>query len=202
MSVLHVSASSKAIQRVRVDLLAVGFYEDERPLRGRAGQVDWRLCGALSRLIRAGRTRGARGDAVLMPAGDGLFAARVLALGLGPVARCDQAARRDAIVDALVRATALRVRSLAVPFEFAGASPDDERGLDALLEAVDEGWQAGGRAAGDGKLVLLGRPGHGETLLAALRARARTAPPGLRILSSDGPGDGSPAGLRGLSAGA
>jgi hypothetical protein len=196
MSALRIRAAEDALHRVRVDLLAVGLHEDERPLRGAAGRVDWRLCGAFSRLIRADRVRGARGEAVLMPAGRGLAAARVLGLGLGPVGRCDETVRRAAVVDVLARTAALRLRSLALPLPFAGGAEDDERELDALLEAAATHREGG--VGGDALLVLVGRPG----LLAALRARARSAPPGLRIQLPEEPRSASPAGVRGLSAGA
>lgn len=200
MSGLRVRAAEDALHRVRVDLLAVGFCEDERPLRGAAGRVDWRLCGALSRLIRADRVRGFRGDAVLMPAGGGLAAARVLALGLGPVARCDEAARREAVVEVLARTAALRLRSLALPFPFAGETDTEEHELDALLE--DAATHGEGGVAGDALLVLVGRAGRGAALIDALRARARSAPPGLRIQLPEEPLRASPAGARGLSTGA
>jgi hypothetical protein len=201
MSGLFVCAASDPIYRVGVDLVAVGFCEDERPLRGAAGLVDWRLCGALSRLIRARRTRGARGDAVLMPADGGLLAERVLALGLGPVAQCDQAAGLDAVVEALARAAALRVRSLALPAPFVAEPGEDERGLDALLAAALSGWQARVGAA-DALLVLVGQPDRGPALVRALRARARGVPEGLQILLPEEPPREPPGGLRRLPAGA
>ena len=63
--------------------LAVGLFKGERPPRGEAGLVDWRLGGSLSRAILAGRVDGAAGTTVLMPAKK-LPCARVLVVGLGP----------------------------------------------------------------------------------------------------------------------
>ncbi len=62
--------------------LIVGLHSGERPPRGEAGWLDWRLGGALSRAILAGRVDGARGTAVLMPAAK-LPCARVIVVGMG-----------------------------------------------------------------------------------------------------------------------
>src|SRR5436190_1879228 len=53
--------------RRRVDLAVLPFFEDERPLQGLAGLVDWRIGGGLSALLRAGFCTGATGEAVLLP---------------------------------------------------------------------------------------------------------------------------------------
>lgn len=66
------------------DALAIGFFTDERPLRGAAGLADWRLCGRLSRLLKAGRLSGVRGEATIVPpAGARLAFPRLLLFGLG-----------------------------------------------------------------------------------------------------------------------
>ena len=45
--------------RRRVDLGVLPIFEDERPLQGLAGLVDWRMGGSLSALLRAGFCTGA-----------------------------------------------------------------------------------------------------------------------------------------------
>lgn len=64
-------------------MLVVGLFQGERPPRGEAGLVDWRLNGALSRAILAGRIDGAAGTTVLMPP-QKLPCSRILVVGLGP----------------------------------------------------------------------------------------------------------------------
>lgn len=64
--------------------LLLPIFSDERPLRGAAGLVDWRLCGRLSRLLRAGKASGARGETLMMPPGRRLRFGRILTFGLGP----------------------------------------------------------------------------------------------------------------------
>ena len=45
------SADQAAVDRFAGDTLAVFCWSDVRPLRGAAGFVDWRMCGALSHAI-------------------------------------------------------------------------------------------------------------------------------------------------------
>jgi len=68
------------------DALVVPLPEDERPLRGDAGRVDWRLSGQLSRLLLDGFASGRRGEAVLLPADARVASRRLLLAGVGPAA--------------------------------------------------------------------------------------------------------------------
>jgi hypothetical protein len=66
-----------------VDSLCVFVGEDERPLRGAAGFLDWRLGGALSRVLVSGFFVGAPNDALLLPTHGRIAIPRVFAIGLG-----------------------------------------------------------------------------------------------------------------------
>jgi hypothetical protein len=70
-------------RRVRVDVGLVPCFEDERPLQGLAGYIDWRSCGMLSRLIRSGWCTGREGESLLMPTQVGLPVERLVIVGLG-----------------------------------------------------------------------------------------------------------------------
>ena len=60
--------ATESFERVRVELGVAGFFENEIPLRGGAGRVDWRLCGLISEQLAAGRLSGRLGEALLIPA--------------------------------------------------------------------------------------------------------------------------------------
>ena len=66
-----------------VDTLCLFVGEDERPLRGVAGFVDWRLCGALSRVLIEKFFTGAPGDQLLFPTEGRLPMARIFVVGIG-----------------------------------------------------------------------------------------------------------------------
>jgi hypothetical protein len=65
------------------DCLVVSVFKDERPLRGAAGLADWRLCGKLSRLVKANRIGAEARETLMLPAGRRLSFAKILWFGLG-----------------------------------------------------------------------------------------------------------------------
>ncbi len=92
-------AELPALDRQSDDLLVLGLLEDERPLAGLAGLIDWRLCGALSRWLVSGFASGSWGENVIYPSSARLAHNATLVLGLGtrPQLRTDRvhdAARR------------------------------------------------------------------------------------------------------------
>lgn len=118
--------------RRRVDLAVLPCFEDERPLQGLAGLVDWRTSGSLSMLLRSGFCTGAAGEAVLLPGGRELPMERIVLLGLGPsgeFARAEAEATGERLV-ALVDGLAPRDVLVAMP----GRAPER-----AVVEAVFDG---------------------------------------------------------------
>lgn len=73
-----------AIDTLDVDALAV-FVGPERPLQGFAGFADWRLCGAISRAIRAEVFDGDGREALLLPSGGRIGPARIFCFGVPAV---------------------------------------------------------------------------------------------------------------------
>jgi cytosol aminopeptidase family protein len=122
---LAIAVETGPIEKAAVELVAVTFFENDRPLRGEAGRVDWRLCGMLSDLLRRGALRGNAGEAALIPTFGHLRAPRVLVLGLGSATGFG-ALEVKSIARAAVRCCAgLRVRSvaLALPGHWTGLLP-------------------------------------------------------------------------------
>ncbi len=52
-------------------VLFATFHENERPLLGLAGVVDWRLCGMISEALRSGAITGAAGEWAYFPISTG-----------------------------------------------------------------------------------------------------------------------------------
>lgn len=65
------------------DCLVLPVFKDDRPLRGAAGLADWRLCGRLSRLLKANKASGEQGESMMLPPGRRLRFARIMWFGLG-----------------------------------------------------------------------------------------------------------------------
>lgn len=79
---MQVTCVGEPLARVHADVLVIGFFEDIRPLKGLAGQVDWLAKGALSRLIMSRRATGQLKEATLL-ALDTFSTPRILCMGLG-----------------------------------------------------------------------------------------------------------------------
>lgn len=97
MEVRFVAPDLRRFDELRSEALALCFFEDERPLRRAVGLVDWRLCGAISRLIIRGRFSGALGEAVLVPGQPRLPFDKLFLFGAGHSDAFD-----DAVVDQVV----------------------------------------------------------------------------------------------------
>ncbi|MFZ9888080.1 MAG: M17 family peptidase N-terminal domain-containing protein [Myxococcota bacterium] len=77
------SCSLAGVDELVADTLVVCLTEDQRPLRGAPGFVDWRLCGRISRLLETGAFTGAKSEKLLLPTQGRLPTPRVVLLGWG-----------------------------------------------------------------------------------------------------------------------
>lgn len=75
--------SLESLDALQAQVLVLPFFEDERPLRGAAGFVDWRLCGALSRKLMAGYLHGSFGEKALVASPGKIKVDGLLLVGLG-----------------------------------------------------------------------------------------------------------------------
>ena len=87
MSHLEISLFPGSVVEAPADTILIPVPEDERPLRGDAGRVDWRLCGLISEQLRSGYVSGQLGEAALLPGAKPLSPARILLVGAGAPSR-------------------------------------------------------------------------------------------------------------------
>jgi hypothetical protein len=120
-----------SVSELKTEALCLPFFRDERPMRGPAGLVDFRLCGRVSKLIADGKMQGDLGEAVLMPARPRLFAERLIWLGAGPFGELDEARFRWLVNAALSRLSELHVRAAALSL------PGRVRGRFSPADAID-----------------------------------------------------------------
>jgi hypothetical protein len=163
-----------ALDAVDVDALAV-LVGPERPLQGLAGFADWRLCGALSRAIRAGAYLPETGEALLLPSGGRLPMPRVFCFGIAEAPLAG-----EALAEACRRVCGAMARAGSA--SFAAALPP-HRLEDGPLAA--RAWLAATLAAPVRRQVLLGdaRVLHRDLVVAreGLGAAAEIVPPVLRV---------------------
>ena len=117
VKVLEFALFSEPVTEAPCDTIVLPVPTDERPLRGDAGQLDWRICARISRLLVSGTASGARGEAVLLPAPRPLGATRILLVGLGPSAKLEgrQLQRAFALMASKLALLRAPVSLLALP---------------------------------------------------------------------------------------
>lgn len=112
-----VAASLRSLDELQAEVLVLPFFSDERPLRGPAGLIDWRLCGALSRKLLAGYLDGHFGEKGMVAAPSKLKVDGVLLVGLGPSSSFDfsTAARSCSLIADALRQSRVSTAAVALP---------------------------------------------------------------------------------------
>jgi Cytosol aminopeptidase family, N-terminal domain len=114
MEVRFVPLDLARIDVLRMEVLALPFFVDERPLKGAAGLCDWRLCGALSRLLEGGRVTGSTEEVTLVPGRPRLPFEKLILFGEGAAADFDMATAERVTARMLTTLAGLRLRSVAL----------------------------------------------------------------------------------------
>lgn len=159
MASVVIEFEDQPIERVRADLVVVGYSPDDRPLRGAAGRADWRLCGELWQLVTSKKLSGALGRAALLSAAGPLRSPLLLVVGLGQRAELDVDAWRELGSEIARRALDLRLGRIALGLASDAASLGSE-GTCALFAGVAAAAAAHGAPvhvviAGEGVLARL-----------------------------------------------
>jgi hypothetical protein len=135
---LTVNVLLQDIQKLETEALIAGFYEDVRPLKGLAGELDWLLCGALSGLILKNKIRGSLGDVALLTSQGKVPAQKIFMVGLGTRAGFSPRSVRRAASIAAASAVSAGVRRMAMECFFSSGTAG-ERDLAELHEGLTEG---------------------------------------------------------------
>lgn len=126
------------IKKLETGALIVGFFEDVRPLKGLAGELDWLLCGSLSSLIIKDKLHGALGELALLTSRGKVPASKIFMLGLGPRANFSAAALQEAARSAAAAAAGAGVAAAALEYP---ALPElaTESAVNALRQGLADG---------------------------------------------------------------
>ncbi|MFL5345191.1 MAG: M17 family peptidase N-terminal domain-containing protein [Hyalangium sp.] len=103
-----------------VDALCLFVAEDDRPLPGTAGYVDWRLSGALSRVLKQGFFTGVKDDWLLLPSDGRIPIPRIFAVGLGARKNLDAGSLGKALASAAQVLDKAKVESVALELPSGG----------------------------------------------------------------------------------
>ena len=128
-----------------VDALCLFVAEDDRPLPSSAGYVDWRLCGALSRVLKNGFFTGAKDDWLLLPSDGKLSVPRIFVVGLGSRKALNAGALSEALASAGRVLSRAKVDAVALEIP-GGAGTEDPARADAFQKGFLPAFK-GGRVA-------------------------------------------------------
>lgn len=128
----------RAIDGASAEVIACAAFADERPLRGLAGLLDWRLGGRLASLAKSDFLRGEEGEVVLVPGRPRLPFEKILVLGLGPRASFGDDVVRRALARLVTTLEGLNVKRALV--ELPGRASGDlapERAAELVLACAE-----------------------------------------------------------------
>jgi hypothetical protein len=139
MDLRFVAPNLRALDEHPAEVIACALWSDERPLRGLAGLLDWRLAGRVSRLAKEKFLSGEAGEVLCMQGKPRIPFDKVILIGAGSRGSFDEAAYQKAIVSLLATLEGLHVKRAVV--ELPGRAGDKiapDRAAELVLEATRE----------------------------------------------------------------
>lgn len=137
MDIRFVAPDLRKLDEASVEVAVGSLWQDERPMRGFAGLLDWRLCGRLSALLASGFLRGEPGEVLLVPGKPHVPFEKILLVGLGLRASFDEDVFRRGVQRMAGALEGLRVRRALVELPGRGtAAIDAERAITLTLESL------------------------------------------------------------------
>ena len=149
---MDIILSPEKVDVQECDLLVSGFFQDERPLQGSSGWIDWRLNGRLSRILIENRLTGEWKETTLIPSQGRLTPRLILLIGLGKLKEYSYLRVRELAPYLLASLEKLRVPNicLSLPYD-ESYNVDCGKLTEILIEGIadcldsgeysfDEGW--------------------------------------------------------------
>ena len=141
------------LDEVNADLLVAGAFVEERPFKGLAGLVDWRMCGPLTRMALEGFITSNPGEALLMPGGGRIGVSKIVVLGLGSISTYKIKQARDAMMHMSRIIRQLKAASVVLELPGTGVVP-----ASTVVKALVDAFKMEGlEAKKDFKVILVER---------------------------------------------
>lgn len=129
----------RRLDETGAEVVACAVFRDERPFRGLAGLLDWRLAGRLSRLAKQAFLVGEAGEVLAVPVRPRLPFDKVLVVGLGARASFGDAVFEKALRRLLDTLSGLHVKKAVIELPGRGQQAiTPERAADMLYDLLDE----------------------------------------------------------------
>lgn len=139
MELRFILPSLRRLDLAATEVLVASVTEDERPVRGLAGLLDWRMNGRISGLLGNGFATGKLGEVLLIPGKPRLPFDKVILFGLGRAVDFGDRTYRVVVERVLSTLEGLKARSAVV--ELPGRHLDvikPDAAASVLLEIVND----------------------------------------------------------------
>ena len=134
---MDIILSKERVDAQECDLLVVGFFRDERPLKGSSGWIDWRFNGMLSQLLVENKLTGDWKEATLIPSQERILPRMILLLGLGEVRTYGALRLRQLSPYLLDTLRKLRWPNICLSFPYGESYHVDSRKIaESLIEGI------------------------------------------------------------------
>ncbi len=130
MTVRFLPRTMDNLDTLNGDLLALCVFQDERPLRGLNGLVDWRAKGRVSRFLLSRKFEGSSWESLLASTPSAVAAERLLVFGLGPKKSFSNLAFAEAVGKLLDVVAGIQPESLVM--EIPGTVAEEDYFLERL----------------------------------------------------------------------
>ena len=134
---MDVILSTEGVDVQECDVLVAGFFQDERPLKGSSGWIDWRFNGMLSQFLIENKLTGDWKETTLMPSQGRVAPRLILLLGLGRVKEYSYLRLRELsshLLETLKKLKTINV-CLSLPYE-EGYNVDCGKLVEVLIEEI------------------------------------------------------------------
>lgn len=134
---MDVILSTEGVDVQECDVLVAGFFQDERPLKGSSGWIDWRLNGMLSQFLIENKLTGDWKETTLIPSQGRVVPRLILLLGLGRVKEYSYLRLRELsshLLETLKKLKTINV-CLSLPYE-EGYNVDCGKLVEVLIEEI------------------------------------------------------------------
>jgi len=134
---MDVILSTNRVDLQECDLLLTGFFEDERPLRGSSGWIDWRLNGLLSNFLVEKRLTGDWKEMTLIPSQGRMVPRMTLLVGLGKVKEYSYLRLREICSYLLETLRRLKASNVCLSFPYEESyNVDCSKSVEVLIEGI------------------------------------------------------------------
>lgn len=134
---LQIKVMTERVTKVHAEILVLGIFQDVRPLKGLAGEVDWIYNGIISHLILREKIFGRVGEATLLATQRKLPTPKILIMGLGKREKFTDTTFQEICEIALNTISQLQTKQCAMElFDLTHCALDSAKSIETFIRVM------------------------------------------------------------------